>query len=97
MKKIVVLNGSPHPRGCTSALAEEVVKAAAQQGAEFVIYHLNTLNIRGCQACLRCNMKFMGFGDYKILVAGGTHAPEHVTSQRDVLEEAARMGQWLSA
>lgn len=185
MKKIVVLNGSPRPQGCTSTLAEKVVKAAERQGAEVVIYHLNFLNIKGCQACFRCkqtgrcairddmqpiyddiaqadgivlaspvymwsmssqlktavdrlfafllpdrrsalapgkkilllftqgqkdtgmfrryfelvgeNMRFMGFGDYKTLVAGGTHAPEHVTSQQDVLEEAARMGQWLSA
>ncbi len=185
MKKIVVLNGSPRPRGCTSVLAEKVAKTAEQQDAEVVTYHLNSLHIKGCQACFRCrqtgscaiqddmqpiyddiaqadgivlaspvymwsmssqlktavdrlfaflrpehrsalapgkkvlllftqgqkdtgmfrqyfelvgeNMKFMGFGDYRILVAGGTHAPEHVDSQRDVLEEAVRMGQWLSA
>jgi multimeric flavodoxin WrbA len=172
MKKIVVLNGSPHPHGCTSALAEKVVKAAEQQGAEVVIYHLNSLNIKGCQACFACrgtgrcatrddmqpiyddiaqadgivlaspvymwsmssqlktavdrlfaflrpehrsaltpgkkvlllftqgqkdtgmfrqyfdlvgeNMQFMGFGDYRILVAGGTHAPEDVACQQAV-------------
>ena len=42
------------------------------------------------------NMQFMNFGDYKILVAGGTHAAEQVISQLDVMEEADPMGKWLS-
>jgi hypothetical protein len=42
------------------------------------------------------NMQFMGFGDYKILVAGGTHLPEQVLSQPDVLAEAEAMGRWLA-
>ncbi|SHI20837.1 Multimeric flavodoxin WrbA [Sporobacter termitidis DSM 10068] len=184
MKKIVVLNGSPHAHGCTAALAEKVVKAAEQRAAEVKTYHLNTMNIKGCQGCFRCqqtgrcateddmqpiyddiaaadgivlaspvymwsmsaqlkaavdrlfaflrpehqsaltpgkkvlllftqgqndtnmfrhyfehvgkNMQFMGFGDYDILVAGGTHVAEHVYSQKDVLEDAERLGKWLS-
>lgn len=41
------------------------------------------------------NMQYMCFGDYKILVAGGTHLPEHLLCQPAVLEKADRMGQWL--
>jgi multimeric flavodoxin WrbA len=42
------------------------------------------------------NMQFMSFGEYKILVAGGTHAPEQVFAQADVLEDAQRLGLWLA-
>jgi multimeric flavodoxin WrbA len=184
MKNIVVLNGSPHVNGCTSALAGRVAEAAGQRGAAVKSYFLNELNIKGCQGCFGCqktgrcviqddmqpiyddiaeadtvvlaspvymwsmsaqlktavdrlfaflrpghgsalkpgikvlllftqgqkdtgmfrhyfehvgkNMQFMSFGDYRILVAGGTHLPEHVLSQQDVMEEAEKMGQWLS-
>ena len=184
MKKIVVLNGSPHEHGCTAALADEVIRAAENEGASVRSYYLNGMNIRGCQGCRSCmetgrcvtqddmqtiyhdladcdalvlaslvymwsmsaqlklavdrlfaflrpdhstflkpsvkvlllftqgqkdtdmfrqyfehvgkNMQFMSFGDYKILVAGGTHTAEQVLSQADVLEQAAEMGCWLS-
>ncbi len=42
------------------------------------------------------NMQFMGFGEYKILVAGGTHRPEEVLCQTDVLAQAEELGRWLS-
>jgi multimeric flavodoxin WrbA len=184
MKKIVLLNGSPHENGCTSALAGAVVKSAEAAGSAVQMYYLNALNMKGCQGCFKCavtgrcvqtddmqpiydaiaeadgiilaspvymwsmsaqlktavdrlfaflrpghtsalkpgkrvlllftqgqkdtdmfrhyfehvgkNMQFMGFGDYKILVAGGTHAPEQVVSQADVMVEAEAMGKWLS-
>ena len=182
MKKVVVLNGSPHENGCTSALIEEVRRSAEKQGAAVKAYYLNGMNIRGCQGCCKCkeralrpaddmepvyddiidadgivlaprlhvvnerpvetavdrlfaflrpgrtsalkpgkkvlllftqgqrdtemfrhyfehvgrNMQFMGFGDYKILVAGGTHRLEDVLCQKDVLEQAEEMGKWLS-
>jgi multimeric flavodoxin WrbA len=184
MKKVVVLNGSPHENGCTSALIEEVRRSAEKQGAAVKAYYLNGMNIRGCQGCFKCketgrcvqaddmepvyddiidadgivlaspvymwsmsaqlktavdrlyaflrpgyasalnpgkkvlllftqgqrdtemfrhyfehvgrNMQFMGFGDYKILVAGGTRRPEDVLCQKDVLEQAEEIGKWLS-
>lgn len=184
MKKIVVLNGSPHEHGCTAALTDKVVKSAEQRGAEVTVFQLNNMNIKGCQGCFKCmqtgrcataddmqpiydiiadadgiilaspvymwsmsaqlktavdrlfaflrpdhgsalrpgkkvlllftqgqkdtamfrhyfehvgkNMQFMNFGDYRILVAGGTHVPEQVISQKDVMDEADLMGKWLS-
>jgi multimeric flavodoxin WrbA len=42
------------------------------------------------------NMQFMGFGDYKILAAGGTHLPAQVLSQPEVLAEAEQLGRWLT-
>ncbi|NLA87995.1 MAG: flavodoxin family protein [Clostridiales bacterium] len=184
MKKIVVLNGSPHADGCTAALAGVVVKSAESQGALVKSYYLNGMRIRGCQGCFQCaetgrcvqtddmqplyenicdadgiilaspvymwsmsaqlktavdrlfaflrpghtsalkpgkkvlllftqgqkdtdmfrhyfehvgkNMQFMGFGEYKILVAGGTHRPEEVLCQKDVAAQAEALGKWLS-
>lgn len=185
MKKIVVLNGSPHEHGCTAALTGEVMKSAEKQGADIKSYYLNGMNIKGCQGCFKCaesgrcvqqddmqpvydaiyeadsivlaspvymwsmsaqlktavdrlfaflrpghtsalkpgkkvlllftqgqkdtnmfrhyfehvgkNMQFMSFGEYKILVAGGTHQPEQVLCQADVMTQAEAMGKWLSA
>lgn len=54
MKNIVLLNGSPHERGCTAALAGEVVKSAETHGAAVKSYDLNSMNIRGCQGCFQC-------------------------------------------
>lgn len=54
MKKIVVLNGSPRKQGTTAALAEEITKTAAEQGAEIKSYYLNGMNIKGCQSCYAC-------------------------------------------
>lgn len=42
------------------------------------------------------NLSFLGFGEYKILIAGGTHKPEELLEQTAVLEDARRMGIWLA-
>lgn len=42
------------------------------------------------------NLSFLGFGDYKILIAGGTHKPEDIHEQTEVVAEARRMGGWLT-
>jgi len=185
MQKIVVLNGSPRKQGVTAALAEEVSKAASDQGAEIKSYYLNGMNIKGCQSCYACkeqehrcilrddmqelydeidaadgivfatpvymwqmtaqlkqvidrlypfikpdyssylapgkkillavtqarhdtlmfhhyfehmgkNLLFLGFGVYKILIAGGAKIPEDFYKQTEVVAEARRMGNWLA-
>lgn len=42
------------------------------------------------------NMQYMDFGEYRILVAGGTHKPEHVLRQPSVMAQAEEMGCWLA-
>jgi multimeric flavodoxin WrbA len=42
------------------------------------------------------NLLFLGFGDYKILIAGGTHKPEDLLSQAAVVAEARQLGEWLA-
>ncbi|AFM40946.1 multimeric flavodoxin WrbA [Desulfosporosinus acidiphilus SJ4] len=184
MKKVVILNGSPHEHGCTAALADVVSKEAADLGAEVKSYYLNGMNINSCQGCRACtdkgqciqqddmreifdeiasadgiifatpvymwqmsaqlktavdrllpflrpgyttslepgkkvllaatqgrpdtdlfrhyfehvgnNLLFLGFGSYKILIAGGTRQHEDLTNQTELLEEARHMGRWLA-
>ncbi len=183
MKKIVILNGSPHEKGCTAALIDEISKAAGVQGAEVKSYYLQGMDINGCQGCYACrvqgqciqqddmqelyeeiaeaqgivfatpvymwqmtaqlklavdrllpflrdnyvsslvpgkkvliaatqgrpdtsmfrhyfehvgkNLIFLGFGEYKILIAGGTRKPEDLLRQTEVMEEAGQLGEWL--
>lgn len=42
------------------------------------------------------NLLFLGFGAYKILIAGGTHEPEDLRSQVSVVSEARQFGGWLA-
>ncbi|MGC7871832.1 flavodoxin family protein [Desulfosporosinus sp. SYSU MS00001] len=183
MKKIVVLNGSPHEHGCTATLVNEVIKGVGSQGTVVKSYHLSGMTIKACQGCRACsekgrcvqqdgmqeildeiasadgivfatpvymwqmsaqlkiavdrllpflrpgytsslesgkkvllavtqgrtetslfrhyfehvgnNLLFLGFGSYKILIAGGTRQPEDLVNQTELLEEARQMGQWL--
>ncbi|MGB8451470.1 MAG: flavodoxin family protein [Anaerocolumna sp.] len=184
MKKVVVLNGSPHKNGCTAVLVDEIMKTAENQGAIVKSYYINGMNINGCQGCYACriqgkciqqddmmelygeiakadgivfatpvymwqmtaqlktvvdrlmpflrknyatsltpgkkvllavtqgredtemfrhyfehvgkNLVFLGFGEYKILIAGGSRSPEDLYRQSNILEEAAQSGVWLT-
>ncbi|MBQ6006366.1 MAG: flavodoxin family protein [Selenomonadaceae bacterium] len=50
-RKIVVLNGSPRPKGNTSALVEEFARGAREAGCEVEIFFLDKMNIHGCKGC----------------------------------------------
>lgn len=52
--KIVGFVASPRQEGNTSFLVEKVLAGAAAAGAETRVYHLNKLNIKGCQGCNHC-------------------------------------------
>jgi len=54
MKKILAFNGSPNVKGNTALLLETMLKAAASKGAETKLVSLNTLKMKGCQACYAC-------------------------------------------
>ncbi len=42
------------------------------------------------------NLLFLGFGEYKIIIAGGTRDPKDLRKQSEVLEEAGQLGIWLT-
>lgn len=58
--KIVILNGSPHPKGNTKALVDAFAKGAQGAGHEVVECPVGTMNIKGCLGCEYCHTKGEG-------------------------------------
>lgn len=58
--KILVLNGSPHPKGNTKALVDAFTKGAQSAGHEVVECCVGTMNIKGCLGCEYCHNKGEG-------------------------------------
>ena len=54
MAKVLLLNGSPHTKGCTAAALDEMIKVFEQEGIETEIIQVGNKAIRGCIACGRC-------------------------------------------
>ena len=52
--KVVAVFGSPHKDGPSARIARAVLDGAKSAGHEIVEYHLNEMNLRGCQACGVC-------------------------------------------
>lgn len=53
MKNILILNGSPRPRGNTVALIHSFVKGAEEAGHEVSVCNIRGMNIAPCMGCLR--------------------------------------------
>ncbi len=52
--KILGIHGSPRLEGNSAQLMNAMLKQVEANGATTKTYHLNTLTIRGCQACYSC-------------------------------------------
>ena len=52
--KILGLVGSPNINGNTAKLVNTILDGADENGADKVIYNLASLNIKGCDACRKC-------------------------------------------
>lgn len=52
--KVLLVNGSPHLKGCTYTALEEVAKSLEANGAETEIFQLGTKPICGCIGCGTC-------------------------------------------
>ena len=52
--KVLLLNGSPHEKGCTYTALSEVAETLVKNGVEAEIYHIGTKPIAGCIACNSC-------------------------------------------
>ena len=50
MAKVILLNGSPRPNGCTAAALAEMISVFEQEGIETKLYQLGGKDIRGCIA-----------------------------------------------
>jgi len=52
--KVIAVLGSPRPQGGSSTLARRVLDGARAAGHEVVVYEINEMDVRGCQACRTC-------------------------------------------
>ena len=53
--KVLMLNGSPHERGCTNRALLEVEWALNEEGIETEILHVGSQSVHGCIACQKCS------------------------------------------
>lgn len=52
--KVLVINGSPHPKGCTDRALLEVEETLHKEGIETVRLNIGNKDIRGCIGCNYC-------------------------------------------
>ena len=52
--KVLMINGSPHPKGNTQTALNEMIKIFDQQNIDTEIIHIGNKDIRGCIACMSC-------------------------------------------
>lgn len=52
--KVLLVNGSPKPAGCTYTALREVADALEKNGIETEIIHVGTDAVRGCMGCGGC-------------------------------------------
>jgi len=55
--KVLLVNGSPHEKGCTYTALSEVASALNKEGIETEIFHIGTAPVRGCIGCGGCSGK----------------------------------------
>ena len=54
MPHVLLLNGSPHPRGCTAAALDEMIRVFREEGVETELIQVGARSIRGCVSCGSC-------------------------------------------
>lgn len=52
--KAVLLNGSPHKKGCTYTALNEVIRGLTENGIESEIINIGDSDIPGCKGCFAC-------------------------------------------
>lgn len=54
MAKVLLLNGSPHEKGCTARALEEVIKVLNEEGVETELIQIGKKDVPGCKGCGFC-------------------------------------------
>jgi multimeric flavodoxin WrbA len=52
--KVLLVNGSPHKKGCTYTALTEVAKTLNEDGIDTEIFWIGTKPLAGCIACMKC-------------------------------------------
>ena len=55
--KVLLINGSPHQKGCTYTALSEITTTLNEAGIETDIYWIENQPIRGCIGCFQCAEK----------------------------------------
>ena len=53
--KVLLINGSPHEKGCTFTALHEVAESLNKNGIETEIYWIGKKAVQGCAACWGCS------------------------------------------
>ena len=61
--KVLLVNGSPHPHGCTDAALREVARAIEDQDLDTEFFWLGNKPINGCLGCHACRDGHCAFGE----------------------------------
>jgi multimeric flavodoxin WrbA len=61
--KVLLINGSPNPDGCTYTALREVAGALEQNGVETEIFQIGRMPVRGCIDCGGCRNNRCAFDD----------------------------------
>ena len=54
MSKVLLINGSPHEKGCVGAALNEMIETFKKANVETELIHIGNKAIRGCIACGKC-------------------------------------------
>ena len=52
--KVLLVNGSPHPNGCTARALDEAIRILHDEGIETELLQIGRETIHGCTACRYC-------------------------------------------
>lgn len=52
--RVLLLNGSPHAKGCTFTALDIVAKELERSGIETEVLHVGHKDVRGCIGCYKC-------------------------------------------
>lgn len=55
--KVLIINGSPRPSGCTGRALREVENILNEQGIETQFVNVGLKSVRGCISCFKCKEK----------------------------------------
>lgn len=64
--KVMLINGSPHARGCTYTALREAADALERNGIETEFLHVGGAPVAGCIACNRCRTTGRCFVEDKV-------------------------------
>ena len=70
--KVLLINGSPHEKGCTYTALEEVAAALQANGVETEIFWIGNKPIGGCIGCGAC-FREKKLGSFPATDASGNH------------------------